>query len=440
MPADSGAPRVFLRTYGCRANQYDSEVVRQMVAQAGARLVDAPQDADVAVFNSCAVTAAAESDLRRGVRSAARRRPGLRTVIMGCAAALDRPELAELPSVAAVVPGADLPAIARALGLPDAAAGVVRRAQPTARGLLRIQDGCDEHCTFCATTIARGANRSRTVVALLAEARELAEQHTEIVITGIHIGSYGRDCGSSLGELVQQLAAELPQVRWRLSSVEASEVDDRLGALLRDGGTLAPHLHAPLQSGADRLLRRMGRHWYTADQYARAVERLLDGRAAFGLGADLITGFPGETDEDHRATLALVARLPFSYLHVFPWSPRPGTAAERLPGRVAPGLAHERAAELRELGARRAAAYRLARVAAVPEADVVVIGRAIGSASGDGAHEGLTGDYLPVSFHGPAPPRRTRWRCRLSLHGDRLLAHPLHPVGPVPASVASEES
>ena len=413
-----------------------------MAVAAGAVVVEAPEDADLAVFNSCAVTAAAEAELRRGVRGAVRRQPGLRTVIMGCASALDRPTLAALPSVTALVPGADLPAVARALGLPGAAADVARRAQPTARGLLRIQDGCDEHCTFCATTLARGANRSRSMDALLSEARALAEQHAEIVLTGIHIGTWGRDCDSSLGELVERLAEALPAVRWRLSSVEATEVDDRLARLLRDGGPLAPHLHAPLQSGSDRLLRRMGRHWYRAAEYAAAVERLVAGRAAFGLGADVITGFPGETDDDHRATVALVTRLPFTYLHVFPYSPRPGTAAERLPEPVEPALARERAAELRGLAMQRGAAYRLARVAEAPEADVVVIGRAGGAAADDvaGAHDGLTGDYLPVSFAGAAPPRRTRWRCRLSLDGHRLVAHPLHPAGPWPASVASEES
>ena len=409
--------KVWLRTFGCRANQYDTEQVRAMVEAAGGTIVASPDEADAAVFNSCAVTGEAEAELRRAVRSAARRRPALRSVIMGCASALPRAgarALDVLPTVEALVPGADLPAVARALGLPDAPPGAAR-GQTGARALLRIQDGCDEHCTFCATTLARGANRSRPADALVEEARALAERHPEVVVTGIHVGSWGADVGSSLGALVERLVREVPQVRFRLSSVEATEVDDRLRELFAEPAHLCPHLHAPLQSGSDRLLRRMGRHWYSAERYAEAVERLLARRGTFGLGADIITGFPGETEADHSATLALVERLPFTYLHVFPWSPRPGTAAERLPDPVPPPVAASRAAELRALGERKAAAYRLARAGG--EADVVTVG-------GAGRREALTGDYLACVPDDPAVPRGIRYRATLEITNGVLRALP----------------
>jgi threonylcarbamoyladenosine tRNA methylthiotransferase MtaB len=414
--------KLYLRTFGCRANQYDSEAVRAMVLAAGAEIVDAPEDADVAVFNSCAVTSDAVADVRQQVRRAARRHPALPSVIMGCASALPgdtAASLAELPGVRALVPGADLEALAEAIGLPGAPVGITRR-QSGARALLRIQDGCDEHCTFCVTTLARGAHRSRPADALVDEARALADHHGEIVLTGVHIGSWGREHGGSLGALVDRLVRGVPDVRFRLTSIEATEVDDRLADLLVGApGRVAPHLHAPLQSGSNRVLRRMGRHWYTAEQYAAAVERLVARAPVFALSADLITGFPGERDDDHAMTLALVRALPFTSLHVFPYSERPGTAAVRLPEPVAPHVARERAAELRDVAAAKVEAHRRARVGG--EADVVVVRQGAGS-------RGLTEDYLDVTLGAGAPPRAERFRATLVARGGELRAEALEPV------------
>jgi threonylcarbamoyladenosine tRNA methylthiotransferase MtaB len=411
--------KVFLQTFGCRANQYDTEAVRRLLVDAGSEIVDSPAAADVAVFNSCAVTAEAEADLRKNVRRAARENPALRSVVMGCAAALDgaqgRPaSIRELPTVSHVIGGADLPAIADALEVAPAAA--LATLQTAARALLRIQDGCDEHCTFCATTLARGANRSRSADAIVGEARALAERHPEIVLTGIHIGSYGADGGSSLGALVARLVRDVPAVRFRLSSLEATEVDAQLLELFDEPARLAPYLHAPLQSGADRLLKRMGRHWYTRRSYAESIERIVDGRPVFGLGADVIAGFPGETEEDHAETLALIETLPFTYLHVFPYSVRPGTAAERLPGRVDGPTIERRARELRELGRRKALAHAAARAGGV--ADLVVVGS-------DRRRDGVTEDYLTVRLADQTIPRGVRLRARLSGDPAQLLATPL---------------
>jgi threonylcarbamoyladenosine tRNA methylthiotransferase MtaB len=401
--------KVYLRTYGCRANHYDSEAVRALVESAGGSIVASPQDADVAVFNSCAVTADAVADLRKGVRRAARLRPGLRSVVR---------EIRALPGVERVVASGAAEEVAAALGLAPATAPAGGRgsiAQSTVRAVLRIQDGCDEHCTFCITTLARGASRSRPPAELVAEAAALAERHPEIVLTGIHIGGYGAELGTSLGALVTRLVREVPAARLRLSSIEATEVDDELLAHLRgDPGRVVPHLHAPLQSGSDAVLKRMGRHWYSAHRYAEAVERVVGARPVFGLGADVIAGFPGETEADHRATLELVERLPFTYLHVFPFSLRPGTAAERLPGRVDDGTIARRAAELRETAARKAAAYRASRAGG--EADVVVV-------AAGGKREGLTEDYLTVLPADALLPRRSRVRARLSVDGEALVAH-----------------
>ena len=395
-----------------------------MVESGGHEIVASPADADYAVFNSCAVTAEAEVELRKAIRGAARRHPTLQSVVMGCAAALDdaRPpasRLRALPTVSHVVDGADLPAVATVLGVARVAGTSLTTRQSTTRAVLRVQDGCDEHCTFCTTTVARGASRSRPADALAREARLLGEHHPEIVITGIHIGAYGTDLGSSLGALVERLVREVPSVRFRLSSLEATEVDDRLFDLLTTAPAhVAPYLHAPLQSGSDRVLRRMGRHWYTAATYGGSVERIAAAAGTFGLGADVIAGFPGETAADHAATVALVDRLPFTHLHVFPFSLRPGTPAERMGDSVLPDVAHERARELRELGARKAAAYEASRAGGL--ADVVVIGTP--RPSGD--REALTGDYLTVQPADPSHPRGARFAARLEINAAaHLIAH-----------------
>lgn len=418
--------RVFLRTFGCRANHYDSEAARAMLEASGHEIVATAADADVALFNSCAVTADAEADLRQAVRRAARDRPGVRSVIMGCATGLSAARgdssLRGLPGVEHLVSGADMPALAAALELPRAATSATAALQTSVRALLRVQDGCDEHCTFCATTIARGANRSRPAADLVTEASMLAASHPEIVITGIHIGSYGHDIGSSLGALLERLVTEVPRVRFRLTSLEATEVDERLFALLtQEPNRVAPHLHAPLQSGSDRVLKRMGRHWYTAAAYADVVERLVAERSTFGVGADVIVGFPGETDADHAATVALVERLPFTYLHVFPFSRRPGTPAERLGAAVEPRIITERARQLRATAARKAASYRTSRAGGL--ADVVVVKGGPTSAE----REGVTEDYLIV-LPGASPlPRGSRYDARLVTEGSHLTALPLAP-------------
>lgn len=394
--------KVWLRTFGCRANQADTEAVRGMLHAAGHTIAAAPDDADVAVFNSCAVTGSAEADLRAGVRRAARANGRLRSIVMGCASGLPTAEkLRSLPTVDALVAGADLEDLAVHLGIDPRLAALRPARQDGVRALLRVQDGCDEHCTFCATTLARGASRSRPIGEIVDEARRLAEHHPEIVVTGVHIGHYGRDVGSSLGALMRALTDAVSGVRFRLTSLEATEVCAELRALWRDrGDRLVPHLHAPLQSGSDRVLKRMGRHWYTAGAYVRAIEALVRDAPYFGLGADVIAGFPGESEDDHRATLEVIEALPFTYLHVFPYSERPGTSAPRLGPPVPPDETARRAAELRDAGRRAAAAYRGRRLGG--RADVVVVPRG-------GRREGLTDDYLTVGLADPSLPRGHRF-------------------------------
>jgi len=395
---------VYFHTFGCKANQYDTERVREAFDANGAVVVDDPALADLAIINSCTVTNESEVKLRRLVRHVAKSGHA-QTIVMGCAAALDNGVIAALPGVRAVVANAEPATVLRAAGIDDVGA---QHAAPLlgtkSRALLKIQDGCDEHCTFCATTLARGSNRSRPVDELIEEARSLAEHHAEIVLTGVHIGTYGQDASrvespgamppgsrnqQTLGLLLEALIDSVPTVRFRLGSVEATEVDDTLARLLIEAPrNLAAHLHAPLQSGANRVLKRMGRHWYTAESYRARIDWLAERLPVFGLGADVIAGFPSETDADHHASLTLLHALPFTYLHVFPFSVRRDAPAARLPGQVPPAVIRERARELRDVGEAKAAAHRLRRRGQT--ADGVVTGRRKGQV------EVMTEDYLSV--------------------------------------------
>jgi len=396
--------RVLYHTFGCKANQYDTERMRQEAEARGATTTDVRVEADVFVVNTCTVTNQADADARRLIARLHREHPGARIVVAGCSAALRKPDYEAMAGVEAVVPGHDPVQVSSAIrpapptqielrapldriDTEPIGGELLRRRRGASRGWLKVQDGCDRKCSFCATRLARGASRSRPVHEIVAEARMLARAHAELVITGVHIGHYGVDLpeAATLSRLCARLLDEVPDTRFRLGSIEATEVDDLLVELLAgSGGRLAPHLHMPLQSGADPVLRRM-RRWHTREQYRRRTQEIAERVAPLGLGADVITGFPGETDADHASTRALVDELPFTYLHVFPFSPRSGTPAADAPDPVPQRVAGARARELRLLAERKGGAYRASRVGT--RARVIL--------EGDGDN-GLTGDYLRV--------------------------------------------
>jgi threonylcarbamoyladenosine tRNA methylthiotransferase MtaB len=420
--------RVHYHTFGCKANQYDTERMRQEGEARGLSTAPHREDAEVVVVNTCTVTNQADADARRFIRRLRREHPDVRVVVAGCSAALREADYRSMPGVADVVPGHDPLRVAGSLArvadvtgdpaLPVPAmpgrmprltqielrtsldridsepigGDLLRRRAGAARGWLKVQDGCDRKCSFCATRLARGVSRSRPIDEVVAEARLLAEAHAELVVTGIHIGHYGRDLEqtTTLSRLCAELLERVPEVRFRLGSIEATEVDDLLVDLLSGaGGRLVPHLHMPLQSGADPVLRLM-RRWHSREQYRRRALEIAERVAPLGLGADVITGFPGETSADHDATRDLVAELPFTYLHVFPFSPRDGTVATTLPDPVPQRVSGERARELRELALEKGRRHRAAR-SGQPAAVVV---------EGAGG-TGLTEDYLRVAIGPP---------------------------------------
>jgi threonylcarbamoyladenosine tRNA methylthiotransferase MtaB len=434
--------RVHYHTFGCKANQYDTERMRQEVEARGAATVGSAGDADVVVLNTCTVTNQADADARRMIRRLQRRHPGVRIVVAGCSAALKAPAY-EAMEVSGVVEGHDPVRVAGVvhagasagtlvqladrrsldrLDLEPVGAELLARRAGATRGWLKIQDGCDRKCAFCATRLARGESRSRPADEIVAEARGLALHHPELVLTGVHIGHYGLDLtdGPTLSRLAARLLDEVPDVRFRLGSIEATEIDHLLLDLLAtSGGRLAPHLHMPLQSGADPVLRRM-RRWHTREQYRGRALDIASRIPVLGLGADIITGFPGETESDHDDTAGLVDELPFTYLHVFPFSPRDDTVAAELQREmpIPQRVAGERSRDLRERVAEKGADYRRRRAGQM--AEVVV----------EDGGQALTGDYLRVRLSptGSAPGSTGLVRGRLHEIAGELYIDPSPPV------------
>ncbi len=400
--------RVFYHTFGCKANQYDTERMRQEVEARGGETMLRRSDADIYVVNTCTVTNKADAGARRFIRRLVREKPEAQVVVAGCSAALKADEYRAMPGVVAVIEGHDPVAVAGALepatpvqielrsaldriDTEPIGGELLRTRRGATRGWLKVQDGCDRKCSFCATRLARGESRSRAPDQVVAEALLLSGRHPELVVTGIHIGHYGTDLDPTwtLSRLVALLLDRVPDARFRLGSIEATEVDDLLIDLLAtSGGRLAPHVHMPLQSGADPVLKLM-RRWHTREQYRVRVLELAERVSPLGLGADVITGFPGESEHDHDSTRALIDELPFTYLHVFPFSPRDGTVAVRLPHPVPQRVSGQRSRELREIAQAKGREYRETRVGG--SAEVVV--------EGDGG-TALTGDYLRVGVGG----------------------------------------
>jgi threonylcarbamoyladenosine tRNA methylthiotransferase MtaB len=345
---------------GCRVAQADAEAaLEECAARPPAGGVDA------VLVTTCVVTADAESTAFQAVRRAARDHPGVPIVVCGCAAALRRAELEGLAGVAAVVGPGDVERTARALrgaaaaGIPDddeppaATMGAARRARPT----LKIQDGCDRRCTYCAVPLARGASRSLPFTAALDGLATLGKSSDEVVLAGVHLGAYGDDLPRAaggptpaLGALVSAVAERRLAHRVRLSSIDPLEVPfDALEGAAAE--VLCASFHLPIQSGSGRVLARMGRPYGPRD-VAAVLERISRAMPGACVGADLMTGFPGETEADHRATVALVTSLPLAALHVFQFSPRAGTPAAAMPDAVPAARSRERAAELREISER----------------------------------------------------------------------------------------
>lgn len=360
---------------GCKVNQVESDAFEKLLGRASARY-SAPEAADLIIVNTCTVTGEAEKKTRKSVRQALRANDHARVIVTGCASAIDPTFFAELGERVIVVPKAEMEAFLAELaadGSGFSGEGGAGLHHGHARIGIKVQDGCDNACTYCIVHVARGRATSRPAEAVVAEAVALAQSGVrEIVLTGINLGSYDAD-GLDLADLCRRLLAETaelhapgePLCRFRIGSVEPMDVSmDLIGLLAEAGGRLCRHLHLPLQSGSSKVLREMGRP-YDAEEYRQLVDYLRAMVPEIALTTDIIVGFPGETDEDFEDTCALARHVGFAKIHVFPYSRREGTPAAERSDQVPPGERAARAARLRALTDELAAADRAARAGTV---------------------------------------------------------------------------
>jgi threonylcarbamoyladenosine tRNA methylthiotransferase MtaB len=404
---------VEILTFGCRLNTYESEVMRG----------HAQALTDTIIVNTCAVTAEAERQARQAIRRAHRDNPNARIVVTGCAAQIDPARWAALPGVARVLGNEDklrpeswLPdapsAVSDIMAAKETAAHLVTEFAGRARAFVQVQQGCDHRCTFCVIPFGRGPNRSVPIGAIAEQVRTLvAAGYFEVVLTGVDIASYGPDLPGrpSLGQMVRRLLAAVPELpRLRLSSIDPAAIDDDLWRLIEGEPRLMPHLHLSMQAGSDLILKRMKRrHLRQAGLDVIARARAL--RPGIGIGADLIAGFPTETDALFAETLAFVQEAQIPFVHVFPYSERPGTPAARMPAVPVP-VRRDRAAQLRTAGAEAARAFLAGQVGRV----VAVLAE-----SETGGH---SEHFAPVRV--PATPGQLLRARVTEAHADHLLAEP----------------
>jgi threonylcarbamoyladenosine tRNA methylthiotransferase MtaB len=361
VPTGDGAPTVDVVTFGCRLNAYESEVIRTRAARDGLE--------DAVVFNTCAVTGEAVRQARQAIRKARRERPGARLIVTGCAAQIDPAAFAAMPEVDLVLgngdksaPGAYAATEARVrvndiFSVKETAGHLIEDPLQVsfgdrARAYVEVQNGCDHRCTFCVIPYGRGDSRSAAAGEVVDQVRRLSAQgYKEVVLTGVDITSWGGDLpgAPTLGQLVSRILKLAPDLaRLRLSSIDAAEIDGDLIRCLRDEERLQPHLHLSLQAGDDMILKRMKRR-HCRQQSLDLIAQVRAVRPDTAFGADLIAGFPTETEEMFDNTLRLVDEAGLAYLHVFPFSPRPGTPAARMPP-VNGKVVKDRALRLRAKG------------------------------------------------------------------------------------------
>jgi threonylcarbamoyladenosine tRNA methylthiotransferase MtaB len=358
--------RVAISTLGCKTNQFESAAMIEQLKAAGYLVVPFNEPSDIYIVNSCTVTARTDAETRRLIRRARRLNPESRIVATGCYAQVSPGELEKMPELDSVLGNQEKQQISTLLestnhSVSDIAA--ISQADPLkltsfaehTRAFLQIQNGCNSFCAYCIVPYARGRSRSVSPEDILRGMRDLAGNgFKEIVLTGIHLGAYGLDLESptSLTALVREIDAESIAPRLRIGSVEPNEVSEELLGLMSASKSICPHLHLPLQSGSDPVLKRMGRP-YTSGEFRDLVTRISVAMPDAFIGADVIAGFPGETEDEFQETVRLLEDLPFSDLHVFPYSSRSGTKAAGMPGHLSSQTVTVRAAYLRNIAKRK---------------------------------------------------------------------------------------
>lgn len=431
----TNSKRVAFCTFGCRLNQYDTETMRTLLEQEGEyRTVGMRDEADIYVVNTCSVTARADATARKTIRRLAKEHPEARIVVTGCYAQRASEEVAELPGVSVVLGAADRGRIAVELRHAEPGQGRVAvspvsdatkflevpitEMMDRSRAFVKVQEGCNEKCSFCIVPQTRGVSRSREMGKVLDQARELIDGgYPEIVLTGVHVGDYGIDLVGErlLPELATRLLALPGLERLRLSSIEPSTVTDDLLQLIADSPRFANHFHIPFQSGSNDVLSRMRRR-YQVEDFDRLVNRIRALIPEFGFGTDVICGFPGESDADFEQTFDWLTRWPITYVHPFTYSVRPGSEAEQFGDQVAPDIKKRRVRALKRLSSDKSKAFREAYVGR--EVDVLMEASTRG---GEPVVGGLTDTYLRVELPDSTEALEGMHRVRITGFTDACL-------------------
>jgi threonylcarbamoyladenosine tRNA methylthiotransferase MtaB len=401
--------RVYLTTLGCRLNEAELESWSRQFEAGGHIVVGSAPDAQVMIVNTCAVTGEAASKSRKLVSGLHRRNPSAPVVVTGCYGELSPERAAAQAGVDLLVPNRDKdrlvdrvlaevePAHMPMLATEAESAHVYRDART--RAFIKVQDGCRNRCTFCIVTIARGQERSRAIADVVAEINAVAATgHTEVVLTGVHLGGYGSDLGTSLRELVEAVLADTDVPRVRLSSLEPWDLPEGFERLWANP-RLMPHLHLPIQSGSDAVLKKMARRCST-EEYARLVDGFRAAIDDLTITTDIIVGFPGETDDDFSRTMDFVHRIGFGHIHIFAYSRRDGTTAARLGGHVTTAIKRERSRELHAAAADLKRAHHLRFVGDMRS--VLWEGAGTTTETGERRFAGYTDNYLRVETWVPA--------------------------------------
>jgi threonylcarbamoyladenosine tRNA methylthiotransferase MtaB len=405
--------KIAVTTLGCKVNQFESAAFLSELGRREAELVPFSGPADVYIINTCAVTARAGAQSRQLIRQALRANPEARLIVTGCYAQVAAQEILEIADSPICIVGnsckhllVEVALAERHCDLEMHLGNIIEKKDISpltvtsfgtrrTRAYLRVQDGCNSFCSYCIVPYARGRSRSLPPDRAVAQAETFADQgYREQVVTGIHLGQYGRDLtpATSLLDLLALLLAKKLPVRYRLSSLEPTEITGELLTLMAEAPQLMPYLHIPLQSGDDRILRRMNRR-YSAAAFAAVVEKSVARLPEVGIGVDVLVGFPGEDEAAFRNTYSLIESLPVSYLHVFPYSRRPGTPAATMADQVAKADKEERVALLRDLDHKKRTAFYRNHLGSCRQ--ILVEKRKKGRLL-----RGYTGNYIPVFCEG----------------------------------------
>jgi len=444
----------YVENFGCRATQADGAAVERQFRERGLVRADRASEAEVVVLNTCTVTASADRDARAAIRRVRRENPGCQIVVTGCYAQRAPEEIAALPGVSRVVGNSHKHRLAEiALQQPDVgsenrnaaafvplsslsksqrpihvsdifahtellAAPVFDAAHERTRPNLKVQDGCDNRCSFCVIPSVRGQSRSLPLREVLAEVNTLvAAGFREVVISGINLGRWGRDLASEQSrfeDLVRAILRDTALEKLRISSVEPMDWSDELIQLIGNSPRIARHAHVPMQSGSDRVLRGMHRK-YRPWHYREKIEKIRTAMPTAAIGADVMVGFPGETEHDFEETRRMVEELPFTYLHVFTYSPRPGTQAAAMRDQVPANQARRRNKVLRDLAGEKKLAFMGSFVGKTVEA--------ITLSGFDGTHtQCLTDNYLQMRMQGRHEPNRWTHAVVENVQGEALIA------------------